>query len=333
MPAAQQYNNITSRQVIGYIFEDIDQAAKASWVDLIAAREPSNQSIETYAGLGNAPMLREWIGGRQKKTSTEKTLTITNKDWESSIGIPSKDMRRDKSGQIRRNVNQLAVRAIQHQEKLLSILIAAGAASTYGNAYTGSTFFNTSHTYATGVTNNNSISVDISALPVGDTTGAHGSTTAPSTGEMALCILQAVQQLFGMVDSENEPLNTGLTDFVIMVPVSLWAVAQAAITSGQLAQGMTNPLVGGGKLYNGRGLTFSVVPNPRLSAFTTKFVVFGANSMVKPFILQTETEPSVNALAEGSEYETLNKEHLYTVDWSGNVGYFAPDKAVLVTMT
>jgi len=325
MPAAQQYQNITSRLIKALFFEELD--ATSSWANTISAEFTSDQSVETYAGLTNIPMLREWIGGRQKKQVSERTLQITNKDWESTLEIPTKDLRRDKTDQIRARIASLAQRAVQHKEKLISQLIAAGDASTYGYAYTGAstTFFSSSHSYGAS-TNDNTIDVDISALPVGDTTGAHGSVTAPSVGEMALSIQKGVQQLFGFVDSEGEPINQNLRSFVVMVPTTLWAVAQTAVASALMAQGMTNPLPLS-------GLSYQVVANARINAWTDKFAVFASGGTIRPFIMQTEVQPSISSLAEGSDYEFINKAHLYAVDWSGNVGYFAPDKACLVTMT
>jgi len=73
-----------------------------------------------------------------------------------------------------------------------------------------------------------------------------------------------------------------------------------------------------------------VVPNPRLT-WTTKFVTLRTDEAAKPFILQEESIPDVVALGEGSEYEQLNKEQLFGVDWSGNVGYAYWQQAVLNT--
>lgn len=322
---AQSYQNITSRLVKGLFFEEIENAK--TWVNDIVLRTSSDQSVETYAGLANVPMLREWIGGRQLNTLREKTLQITNKDWESTLLISNKDLRRDKVDQIKMRIAQLAQRATQHQEKLVSQLIVAGDASTYGYAYTGAstTFFSSTHAYGSN-TNDNTIDVDISALPTGDTTGSHGSVTAPSVGEMALAIQAAAQQLYGFVDSEGEPINQDARSFVVMVPTTLWSAAQSAVASALMAQGMTNPLVS-------NGLSYTVVSNARVNAWTDKFAVFASTSMVKPFILQTEIPPSFSSLAEGSDFEFDNKAQKFAVDWSGNVGYFAPDKAVLVTMT
>ncbi len=73
-----------------------------------------------------------------------------------------------------------------------------------------------------------------------------------------------------------------------------------------------------------------VVPNARLT-WTNKFAVFRTDEAAKPFILQEEDIPDVVALGDGSEYEQLNKEQLYGIDWTGNVAYGYWQLASLVT--
>ena len=324
MPEAQQFTNISSRAIKGIFFEEIGK--DLNWLADICMLEDSDQSVETYAGLANVPMLKEFLGNRQTTQLTEKTITVTNKDWDTAVEISEKDLRRDKTSQVRRRIAELASRVSQHQKKLVSQQIVAGAASTYGTSYTGSTFFNSTHVYGPNSTNDNTIDVDISALPTGDTTGSHGSITAPSVGEAALSIQAATNQFYGFLDSEGEPINEDLTSFIIMAPTTLSAVLQSAIAKDTMAQGMSNPLTRD-------GLTYRVIANARLNTWTDKFVVFATNTLVKPFILQVELQPTISAQAEGSHVAFERKAHKYAVDWSGNVRYFAPDKAVLVTMT
>ncbi len=50
-------------------------------------------------------------------------------------------------------------------------------------------------------------------------------------------------------------------------------------------------------------------------------------------IRQQETEPVLDAIAEGSEEEKKNKRHLYMVDTWRNVGYGLWQRAVLTTFT
>ena len=67
--------------------------------------------------------------------------------------------------------------------------------------------------------------------------------------------------------------------------------------------------------------------------WTDKFVLIRTDEAAKPFILQEEDIPDVVALGDGTEYEQLHKEHLYGIDWTGNVGYGYWQFACLMTHT
>jgi phage major head subunit gpT-like protein len=69
-----------------------------------------------------------------------------------------------------------------------------------------------------------------------------------------------------------------------------------------------------------QGFNVSAVANPRLTS-TTKLFVFRTDAKCKPFIVQDEEPLSVDAIAEGSEHEFKNNEHLYGVKRICNVGY------------
>ncbi|MBX9456134.1 MAG: Mu-like prophage major head subunit gpT family protein [Rhizobium sp.] len=109
----QQYGKITTNGVRGMILAALDTGSNA-WVGDIAMTVNSDQALESYAWLGNAPALREFIGGRTPKELAENGFTISNKDYEGSIKFKSKDMRRDKLGMIQVRVNQLAERVLDH---------------------------------------------------------------------------------------------------------------------------------------------------------------------------------------------------------------------------
>lgn len=321
MSLAQQYPTISSRAVIGMFYEELEKAS--GFTDTLAMRFTSNQPSETYAGLTNTPMIREWIGGKDLKKPDERSLVVTNKDWESTMQFSNKDLRRDKTDQIRLRIGQLAQRVPQHIDKLISLLIDNGTATTYGTFADGLSFFNDAHVYGAS-TNDNKISVTIANLPTGGT-GTHGTTTSPSGGEMSLSILEAIKQLYGFVDSAGEPINQSARQFVVMVPVGHYTAAMQAVSLSSFAYGLNNnPLTAS-------GLTVKVMMNPRLTS-TTKFYVFRTDSMLKPFIYQVEVEPIVKMLAEGSDYEFINGAQLFSVEWAGNIGYGLPDQAVEVTL-
>lgn len=332
MPAdqAQQYDVIGVKGVIGYYFQALEQYTGQSWTSRIANTFLSTQDTETYGGIGNVPQLREWLGGKQPNTFSEQSVKITNKDFESTIRIKNKDRRRDKTGQLSARMGELAQRALAHDAKLLSAIIDAGSGTTVATAYDGKAMFATNHVVGGSGTINNAISVTIASLPTGDTTGSHGSTTAPSVGEMALSIMAGIKQIFGFKDDKGEPINEFANEFEIMVPVGLSDAAQAALTSVYLAQGMSNPTLIQAS-PSGNLVKRNLIVNPRLTS-TTKFYIFRSDAPFKSLIVQTELAPMMKALAEGSDNEFMNNEVLFSVEKSGNVGIGRFDQACQVTL-
>jgi phage major head subunit gpT-like protein len=321
MPANSQYPNITSKNVLGMFFQEMEIAADRSWVSAISNTFTSNQATETYAGLGTAPQMREWLGGKQGKNFREQSLTITNKDWESTLEVSLKDLRRDKTGQLQIRIGELAERAMAHDAKLISDLIENGTGTTLGACYDGLALFADTHSVGSSGTIDNELSVDISALPV----ATNGTTTDPSVGEFVHTVLAGVSLLQGFKDDQGEPINENAQQFVVMVPNGLSKVARLALSQQMIGSGENNPLIAD-------TLNYRIVSNARLT-WTDKFAVFRADGRAKPFITQLEVAPMLKALAEGSDYEFTNNAHLYSVEKSGNVGYGRFDQAALITMT
>lgn len=307
----QQYEKITTRGVRGMILARLDTGS-TSWVTALAMKMTSDQATETYAWLGNSPALREFIGGRTPAELRENSFQISNKDYEGSITIKSKDMRRDKLGMINVRVNQLADRAMDHPAKLMSNLILAAEATT---CYDGQYFFDTDHAEGDSGSQSN------------DLTGAIVAAATPTVEEFSAAVLACIQAMVSFKDDRGEPMNQSASEFIVMVPVSYMGVALKAVTAllGTGGQSNTLPALKG---Y----FSLTVVTNPRLT-WTTKFAVFRTDESAKPFILQEETIPDVVALGEGSEYEQLNKEQLFGIDWTGNVGYAYWQHACLYTFT
>ena len=309
---AAQLPNISDKAVVSYILQDLTGATQNSWAGRLANRFQSNSASELYAGLGLPPVMREWIGPKLAKQLKEYPFRIDNKDWESTLEIKRKDLQRDKTGQLMMRTAQFAQRAAEHEEKLLSQLIDGGAGTTYGTAYDGVAFFSDSHSVGTSGTIDNSITYDVT------------TTTAPTSTEMSAAIMAAIQALYGFKDDTGEPTNQNEKEFVIMVPIAFWSAAITAVTKDRLSANADNPLLN-------IGLGLSVIQNPRLT-WTDKFAVFASGSPSKSLIVQEESAPSVEVLAEGSDWTFNNQSHLYSLVKSGNVGYGRFDKAVLVTL-
>lgn len=308
----KQLEKITTAGVRGMILHRLETGT-AAWVMSVAMRMQSNQAVETYAWLGNSPALREFIGGRTPEELRENSFTIANTDYEGSIKIKSKDMRRDKMGMINVRVNQLGDRANDHPAKLLSSLVVAGESAV---CYDGQYFFDTDHLEGDSGAQSNDITADVT------------TPTAPTADEFADALLDAISAMFKLKDDRGEPMNQNAKDFLVMVPPVFMKAALKAV-KGLLGEGGASAAIPALK----GDFNISVVINPRLSAWTTKFVVLRTDEGAKPFILQEEDIPDVVALGDGSEYEQLHKEQLFGVDWTGNVGYAYWQHAVLVTLT
>lgn len=314
-------DKLTERQIIGTFYKALAQNDGAGWINLVSNYFTSDQVSEEYAWLGQSPAMREWVGGRNAKGFSEKTWTIRNVHYEATLDVLVRDLRRDKSGQVLVRIAELARRSQAHWASLLSTLILAGASTA---CYDGGYFFTTTHSEGSSGSQSNSISVDISELPV----ATNGSTTAPAVAEMQQCIVQAIAAIVGFKDDQGEPMNEDASSFLVMTPLSLWnAAAQAVATPVQVAE--TQTALEAMK----QNFSIQVVPNARLSTWTANFAVFRTDSAIKSFIRQEEQAVQLKVKGEGSEYEFDNDAHQYGIDSWRNVGYGYWQNSCLVTMT
>lgn len=305
---------LSSRAIIGMFYRALEQDAGPAWVNPISMPFTSDQESETYKWLGQAPAMREWIGGRMAKGFRENGLTIANKKFEATLEVPLDWMRRDKTGQIMVRINEMAQRAQAHWASLLTSLIIAGESAT---CYDGQYFFDTDHSEGDSGSQSNDIDVDIT------------TTTAPTAAEFETAVLKATQQIIGFKDDQGEPMNEAARSFVVMAPTPFMSAAAAALNNPIITTGSasyTNTLVNLG------GFSFQLAINPRLT-WTTKFAVFRGDGGVSPFIRQEEEKLKISAIAEGSEEEFSNDRHLYGVKAMRNVGYGYWQKSCLVTFT
>ncbi|MGZ5055668.1 MAG: Mu-like prophage major head subunit gpT family protein [Methylobacter sp.] len=309
-------NLLSSRAVIGMYYQQLELSQALGWLDAISNYFTSDQPEETYAMLGMPPVLREWIGGRQAKGLRDDSFKIINRHFEATIEFLIKDMRRDKTGQIRARITEFVERGNSHFAKLLSLLILNGASSV---CYDGQYFFDTDHSEGDSGAQSNSITVDISGLPA----TVHGTTTAPSPEELQQAILTSITQMMGFVDDQGEPINENASEFLIMLPVGLSMAAQSALTMARAAAAST---------FAVENLKIRAAINPRLSSWTDKFVAFRADGSIKPLIRQEETKPQLKVKDETSEYAFDNDTVQFGIDTWRNTGYGRWQGAVLAQL-
>lgn len=311
---------LSSRAIMGMYYARLETAPSSAILGGISNLFNSDQESETYKWLGQVPQLRQWIDGRQVKGLRENGLSITNVHYEATLEISTRDARRDKTGQIRVRMEEMADRGQTHWMSLASTLIANGPSTT---CYDGQFFFDTDHEEGDSGSQSNDITVDISAQP----SQVSGTTTAPSKEEMQWAILAGIKQILGFKDDQGEPVNEGAREFLVLVPIGLYPAALAAIspivTAAMDANVNPNDLL---SRFNVR------VELDARSSWTESFTVFRTDAPVKALIRQQETEMMLKAKAEGSEYEFDNDAWQFGIDGWRAAGYGLWQRACYVTL-
>lgn len=266
-------------------------------------RVPSNGPFETYAWLGAIPQLREWIGAKTVKSPYDWKYVITNKDFESTIGVDRNEVEDDQIGGIIPRVRTLAQKAIEFPHFLVSQLIVSG---TSVNAYDGAAFFS-SHTTPAGTTNNNVMA-------------GTGITNAAIEADItsARSTMMTFTDDFGVV--------MGLAGDTVVVPPALELAFRKAIFSttsfSQANPGVLNPF---------SGIIKQIVVDPYLTD-TNDWYLLATAYPLRPLIYQERKAPIFVALDKpDTENVFRNKEFLYGVEMRGNAGFGFYQMAFKVT--
>lgn len=123
---------------------------KPVW-DKVATRVPSSRSSNTYGWLGAWPGLREWIGDRVVKSLSESAYTITNKSYESTVGVPRDAIEDDEFGIYGPMMQSMAQVAAEHPDQLVFTLLKNGFNTP---CYDGQNFFDEEHPVGDTVVSN-----------------------------------------------------------------------------------------------------------------------------------------------------------------------------------
>ena len=310
---------LSSRAVIGEYYAALEQPNNGSWIAGVSNLFTSDQASETYPFLGQVARMREWLGGRQAKSLSGHSLTITNKHYENTLTIALTDLRRDKTAQLRARMSEFAGEGDAHWGTLLSTLLI-NAPSTV--CYDGQYFFDTDHSEGASGTQDNDITVDISALPA----AVHGTVTAPSNEEMQQAIVKGIAQVLSFKDNQGRPMNSNAREFMVTVPIGLWIPAVAAVsavTTSALQQNV-NPNV-----LNGFRIRVEMLPE---LTWTDSFAVWRTDSPIKGLIRQEETTPVLKMKGEDSDFAFDNDAIQLGIDaWRG-ADYGLWQRACYVTL-
>lgn len=122
-------------------FQAALNAAPTDWAK-VATEVKSSTKSNTYGWLGQFPKFREWVGDRTLRDMAAHGYAITNKDWESTVGVKRNDIEDDEVGIYRPLFTEMGRAAASHPDELVFALLAAGHNTL---CFDGQNFFDTDH--------------------------------------------------------------------------------------------------------------------------------------------------------------------------------------------
>ena len=202
MPSGNLYTpHLDSRDIIADFYPRLEAAMETIWAPRVSIEIPSDRETEEYNWLGQVPVMREWVGERQEETLNKYSLTIRNFPYEATLPISLADLDRDKTGQLRQRVSDLALRTATHWNELLATFIDNGEAGTSALAYDGQFFFDTDHNESGTNQSNDLTSTEVPAANVAD-------ANAPTATEAANITTETVGHMMSLTDDKGEPINS-----------------------------------------------------------------------------------------------------------------------------
>lgn len=258
-------SSLSMRNLRGQYFMAMEKTEAASWVPQVATKFDSDQAIETYPFVGSAPNMKEWEGQRRRQQLRSKDIVVTNKKFENTIEADIDDLRRDKTGQLKRRIRELGAKAAILPDRLLTALIEGNT-----NAYDGVAFFGSHTAWSTA---SNDLSFDAT------------DPDAPTSAEMAAIILAAIQKQYQFKDEQGDPINEGSNEFLVMVPSKYWGATVAAMKNDFTAAGVSNTL----KTIPQQ---ITIATNPRLTETAAsagrRLYVFRTDAEIRSLLWQEE---------------------------------------------
>lgn len=117
------------------------KSAEPQW-NKVATVIKSTTKSNTYGWLGKFPTLREWIGDRVLNSMQTHAYTITNKKFESTIGVPRDDIEDDQVSIFSPIFQEMGRAAELQPDQLVYGLLGAGTTTL---CYDGQNYFDTDH--------------------------------------------------------------------------------------------------------------------------------------------------------------------------------------------
>lgn len=253
----------------------------------VAMEVPSSGAEETYAWLGDYPMMREWIGERAIKELEEHGYSIRNRKFETSVAVPRDRIEDDSYGIYAPMMQKMGESAALWPETLIFQLLLAGFAT---KCYDGQNFFATAH-------------------PVGRKKVSNRSNQ-PLT---AASYSAARTAMMSLTNDEGVPLN--IMPNLLVVPPALEGVARSILKNDLIAEGSTT-------VSNPWKDTAEILVVPQLASKPKAWYLMQTNGVLKPLIWQLRKAPEFQGMVDpNSEIVFKTDKFVYGVNARGNAGF------------
>ena len=234
--------------------------------------------------------MREWLGPRVVTNLVGKAFTVTNQDWELTIGVDRNDIQDDNLGTYDPLFAELAEAARKNPDQRLRTLIQSG---TTENGFDDVPFFGTTHPLD----------------PAGNQVNSF--TTSPLTAANYETVRQSMRCFTG---ENGEPLN--VMPNLLVVPPQLEKEARDILNADfiSVASGSTqnNTLKGSAEL-----MVLGDLCNE-----ATVWYLMVTNRAMRPFINQTRMASQLTNMTQATDANVFfNKEFFWGVDSRGAAGF------------
>lgn len=264
-------------------------AQPPSFVDRVCTYVSSESADEDYAWIGESAQMSKIVDELQFNPLSDARYTLTNATYGSGVQFKRTDITNQKNAAISGRIQGLAETAARHPDQLISEALINGTSATLGLCYDGGAFFTATHPARGQQT------ATQSNLLTGN-----GTTTANCATDIGL----AVAALMGFKGENNEPINSGMSRFFIMVP-----------SDGTIIKS-TKEAIGASIISNTSnvqlsGMVWDYIVNPRLNSDSATDYYIGIQDAALRGLIFQDRQPLTLEDQEGSASDVAFVKEIY----------------------
>lgn len=266
------------------LFQKTLTNTKTYWQDF-ASFVQSETEAELYGWAEGLPKMREWIGERHIHSLKAQAVTVINRLFELTLGVPRTKIEDDKLGTFSLTVSEMARSAKVLADELVFEKINGAFAAL---AYDGQYFFDTDHPRSSGGVQSNKMTAALSAD----------------------AYAEARKMLMQITDDQGKSMGNG-TKLVLLVPPALEKMARQ-ILNADIISNTSN-------VYKG---TAELIVCPLLTSDTAWFLLEVSHE-IRAFVYQERLAAEFEAKTDDgtSDHTFIHDEYLYGVRARGAGAY------------